>query len=290
MLPGFRFLFAAIVLSMSLLIFGLGAAALLRAAHEEFASTPTWRAAPETVFAQPAEATRPVLALLRVDAPVTDKALEKVPDNAPADAAPAAITSAPAEPERIATLTPEDSPPPEGAKPESPVAETPVAESPAQNEAARPPADAPAPVAETQAVETKTIETKAIETGNAEAKIEETKAADTRVATSEETSLPTNQVEPSMASEPTGAQVSPEADTAATKIATLGGPAVAIETPRPVKTESTEPLPNVVKKRQQAKRAAQRRRVAARARVTVQMPPQQVNPFGQPTPTIVRSR
>lgn len=290
MLPGFRFLFAAIVLSMSILIFGLGAAALLRAAHEEFASTPTWRAAPETVFAQPAEATRPVLALLRVDAPVTDKASEKVPDNAPADAAPGAITSAPAEPERIATLNPEDSPPLESAKPENPVAETPVAESPTQNEAARPPADAPAPVAETQAIDTKTIETKAIETGNAEAKIKETKAADTKVATSEETSLPTNQVEPSMASEPTGAQVSPEADTAATKIATLGGPAVAIETPRPVKTESTEPLPNVVKKRQQAKRAAQRRRLAARARVTVQVPPQQVNPFGQPTPTIVRSR
>jgi hypothetical protein len=295
MLPGFRFLFAAIVLSMSILIFGLGAAALLRAAHEEFASTPTWRAAPETVFAQPAEATRPVLALLRVDAPVTDNASEKLPDNVPADAASGAITSAPAEPEPIATLNPEDSPPPESGKPENPVTETPVAESPAQNEAARPPADAPAPAAETQVVETeiietKTIETKAIETGNAEAKIEETKATDTKVATSEETSLPANQVEPSMASEPTGAQVSPEADTVATKIATLGGPAVAVETPRPVKTESTEPLPNVVKKRQQAKRAAQRRRLAARVRVTAQMPPQQVNPFGQPMPTIVRSR
>ena len=45
MLPGFRFLFAAIVLSMSVLVFGLGAAALLRAAHEEFASSaPLWRA------------------------------------------------------------------------------------------------------------------------------------------------------------------------------------------------------------------------------------------------------
>ena len=47
MLPGFRFLFAAIVLSMSVLIFGLGAAALLRAAHEEFASIPSRRALPE---------------------------------------------------------------------------------------------------------------------------------------------------------------------------------------------------------------------------------------------------
>ena len=40
MLPGFRFLFAAILLSMSILVFGLGAVALLRAAHEEVASTP----------------------------------------------------------------------------------------------------------------------------------------------------------------------------------------------------------------------------------------------------------
>jgi hypothetical protein len=285
MLPGFRFLFAAIVLSMSLLIFGLGAAALLRAAHEEFASTPTWRAAPETVFAQPAEATRPVLALLRVDAPVPDKASEKVPDSAPADAASAATSSAPAEPERIAALKPEDSPSPESAKPENPVAETAVAEttaadttaaeSPAQNEAAPPPVDAPVPVAETRVVEAKNVEIQ---------------IADTKIATSEEAPLPANQAEPMAASEPTGARVSPQAGIAATKIATLGGPAVTIKTPRPVKAESTKPDPNVIKKRQQAKRAAQRRELAARARVTVQLPPQQVDPFGQPAPTIVRRR
>ena len=34
MLPGFRFLFAAIVLSISMLIFGLGAAALLRGGRQ----------------------------------------------------------------------------------------------------------------------------------------------------------------------------------------------------------------------------------------------------------------
>ena len=97
MLPGFRFLFAAIVLSMSILVFGLGAAALLRAAHEEFASTPTWQPAPETRFAQSREAsqpaTPPVLAMLRVDdapkdasndAPKTD---QPASDNAPATAA-----------------------------------------------------------------------------------------------------------------------------------------------------------------------------------------------------------
>src|SRR6202166_2681536 len=69
MLPGFRFLFAAIVLSMSILVFGLGAAALLRAAHEEFASNPSWHALPEAMVAQQGEATRPVLAMLRVEPP-----------------------------------------------------------------------------------------------------------------------------------------------------------------------------------------------------------------------------
>ena len=79
MLPGFRFLFAAIVLSMSILVFGLGAAALLRAAHEEFASIPSWRPPPETMFAQPDnEAARPVLAMLRVDPPAEEP---KAPDN-----------------------------------------------------------------------------------------------------------------------------------------------------------------------------------------------------------------
>ena len=43
------------------------AAALLRVAHEEFASNPSWRAPPEMTFAQRPDATRPVLAALRVD-------------------------------------------------------------------------------------------------------------------------------------------------------------------------------------------------------------------------------
>src|SRR5437868_7397035 len=69
MLPGFRFLLTAIVLSTSILIFGLGAAALLRAAHEQFASNPYWRRAPEVSLTQQAEATRLVLAMLRAEPP-----------------------------------------------------------------------------------------------------------------------------------------------------------------------------------------------------------------------------
>jgi hypothetical protein len=300
MLPGFRFLFAAIVLSMSILIFGLGAAALLRAAHEEFASTPTWRAAPETVFAQPAQATRPVLALLRVDAPVTDKAPEKAPDNAAADAEPAEITSGPAEPERIAALKPEDSPPPESAKPEnlaadspvadSPIAESAVAESPTQNDTTSAPADAPDSVAETKIVDTKIVDTKTADVKTADTKIADVNIVDTKIAMPEEASLPANQPAPPAPSEPAGTQVLPDANIAATRIATLGGPAVIIETPGPDKAESTMPDPNVIKKRQQAKRAARRRRTAMRARLTAQMPQQPVNVFGQPAPTIVRSR
>ncbi|MDU1694615.1 MAG: hypothetical protein E6848_34110, partial [Bradyrhizobium sp.] len=69
MLPGFRFLVAAIVCSISLTIFGMGAAALLRAAHEQFASNSSWHATQAsgfTTFLPPAEPA-PVLAVLRVD-------------------------------------------------------------------------------------------------------------------------------------------------------------------------------------------------------------------------------
>src|SRR5579863_10457858 len=95
MLPGFRFLFAAIMLSLSLLVFGLGAAALLRAAHESFASNSSWRAAPEVTFAQRPDATLPMLATLSVDTPVVEKAPEQTPpivssvETSPATSAPA---------------------------------------------------------------------------------------------------------------------------------------------------------------------------------------------------------
>ena len=78
MLPGFRFLFTAIVLSMSVLVFGLGAAALLRAAHEEFANLPSRRATPEPMFARLNDDPPPTLALLRVDPPVAEKPAENV--------------------------------------------------------------------------------------------------------------------------------------------------------------------------------------------------------------------
>jgi hypothetical protein len=270
MLPGFRFLFAAIVFSMSVLVFGLGAAALLRAAHEEVASNPSWRAAPETKFAQPSEATGPTLAMLRADPPGVE---HKASDNVPAAAAPtepativsapaepAASASTPAEPDKIAALKSEDSPPQETAKPEIPVAEI-----PAQGEAA--PAQAGAPAA----------------------------ADETKIAASEQVSSPAqtlalaNEAAPA-ASEQASSAISTDADLASTKIAILGGPPVTIEAPPPPKALSAKPDESVIKKRLQARRAAQRRRIALRARVVRQAPAQPAaNPFSQPTIT-VRSR
>jgi hypothetical protein len=274
MLPGFRFLFAAIVLSMSILVFGLGAAALLRAAHEEFASNPSWRGAPETIFAQQAEATRPVLAILRVDTPVLDKAAEKAPENA----TPAAAPSTPDDPERIAALKSENSPPPETTKPQTPVAESRVTESPAQSEAASAPAEMPAAATENR---------------SAEPNIAETNVAETKIALSEEV-VPANRaaipVAPAIpvASAAVDPQIAPGASIAATKIATLGGAPVTIETPR-AKAAGAKPDPGVIRKRRLARRAALRRRLAEQARLAAaQLPP----PFGQPAPapTIVRRR
>jgi hypothetical protein len=280
MLPGFRFLFAAIVLSMSILVFGLGAAALLRAAHEEFASNPSWRGAPETIFARQTEPTRPVLAILRVDTPV----MEKAPDNAPANAAAAAVTSTPDEPERIAAQKPEDSPLPETARPETPVAESRVTESgvtesPAESEAASAPAEVPAAVTETRIAEPKLAETN----------IAETKVAETKVAMSEEVALPADRAAIAVASAPVDPQIAPDANKAATKIATLGGAPVTIETQPRAKVASAKPDPRLIRKRRLARRAALRRRLAEQARLAAaQLPP----PFGPPppAPTIVRRR
>ncbi len=79
MLPGFRLVLMSIVLAASVLIFGLGAAALLRATHEEFVSLParrTWSPQPPIVIAeQPVEAApaTPSLALLHVAPPPEDE-------------------------------------------------------------------------------------------------------------------------------------------------------------------------------------------------------------------------
>lgn len=252
MLPGFRFLFAAIVLSMSILVFGLGAAALLRAAHEQFASNPSWRAVPEPRFAQQneRETTRepmsPVLAMLRVE---PEPAPQKAPDGIAAATAPTeppAIAPAPDQPEKIAALKPQDSTSPEAAKPEITVPETSM-----QSEAA--PALAPAEEAKTA-------------------------TAERFLPPADEAAAPEQAIAPSTV----------DHEIAATKIATLGGPSVAIETQPPAKAASATPDRSATKKRLQAQRAKERRRLAQRAREAASQQPA-ADPFTQPTIT-TRSR
>ncbi len=246
MLPGFRFLFGAIVLSMSLLIFGLGAAALLRAAHEEFASIPARRAPPEIMFAQQSDA-RPTLAILRVEPSETDRkilnppAADDVAIAAPAIEQPATASAAleqpAAEADKIAApadgATPaEISPRSEPAKPDVSTADI-----PAQAETA---AAAPS------------------------------RAVDTKVAAIAEVT-PAAAAAPEQASAP----IDDSTRIAETKIATLGGPPVTIETQALPKI-----APAVVKK--QVKHTFKRRRIVRRAPVTLQASQKPADPFAQP--------
>jgi hypothetical protein len=89
MLPGLRFLFVAIVLAVSMVIFGLGAAALLRATHEEFASLPL-KQMPEVTFGSREEPQQPTLAVLQVDTPAAEPPAADAPSAAADGTAPAA--------------------------------------------------------------------------------------------------------------------------------------------------------------------------------------------------------
>jgi len=251
-------------LSMSLLVFGLGAAALLRAAHESFASNSSWRAAPEVTFAQRSDSALPMLATLRVDTPVVEKAPEQAsPVASSVETSPAA--TAPATSEQVAAVKPLDAAPAETSTSESP----PPAMRPAEN----PPSAAQA----TATVDQTTT-----------AAITPPGAGERAAAASEPKGTPQSTPAPDQASPAT------------TKIATLGGPPVDI-------TEETisETLPardktampdqaradqSTIKRRVQAKRAAHRRRLTARARLAIQAQQQQANPFAPSTPAIAAPR
>ena len=119
MLPGFRILFALVVLSFAILIFGFGALALLRTAHQSLANQPAWqqdwRTPVEIANArrddrQTAPSDTQTLALLRVeptaaqsDTPPTRPRIQDERDDKPVDATadvsapppPAPVTPAP---------------------------------------------------------------------------------------------------------------------------------------------------------------------------------------------------
>ncbi|WP_375313131.1 hypothetical protein WHZ77_07735 [Bradyrhizobium sp. A5] len=145
MLPGFRFLFAAILLSTSILVFGLGAAALLRASHEQYVSNPSWRNGPqEQVFAQAPEPATPVLAALRAEPDVVEPA-PSVRDLVPTIGLPAS------DPEPVAAATTETAAQPQVAEAPSPTAEP--AKSDSTTDAAAPaPADTLTPADTTASI------------------------------------------------------------------------------------------------------------------------------------------
>ncbi|HEY3792872.1 MAG TPA: hypothetical protein VGM09_13650 [Bradyrhizobium sp.] len=282
MLPGFRFLFGAIVLLVSILVFGFGAAALLRTAHEEFASAPAWRPAPETRFAQADQPTQPVLALLRVDDPPKDAgkdapaALNDVPANAVAEP----VASPEPDLDKTAAPQPADAPPSEAAKPETETAQDPVLENPPQAKATAAPTDAPSASDQGKVATTEQqlpADVPAQVTGQATAPvtnqaIDQTPADATRP--SETAPAPAAEVAPSV---PAQASV-PDPASFSTRIATLGGPPVTIAAP--TKDADVKHERNVIRKRQ-AHRAAHRRRVALRRLQQQQAAQQQQlnNPF-----------
>jgi hypothetical protein len=244
MLPGFRFLFAAIVLSISMLIFGLGAAALLRAAHEEFASSPSRRPPPETMFAQRSDAA-PTLAMLRAEPSAADEKAVDPPITDHVQDQPAIVsTPAEAEPDKIAALADTASPAENLPPSETPTSDATTPEIPGQAETPVQ-ADVPSPVAETKVA----------------AIAEITPAAPDLAAVT--------------APDQPSAPIDDNTRIAETRIATLGGPPVTIETQAPSKT-----APTVARK--QAKRVVKRRVTARRTPVALQASQKPADPFGQP--------
>jgi hypothetical protein len=274
MLPGFRFLFAAILSSMSILVFGLGAAALLRAAHKEVANIPSRWAPPEPVFAQQNEPAPPTLALLRVEPPVADQPADPVAAaDTPAEQVPAEAPDAapPVEPEKLAALKQDDEAP---AKPETTTEETTAVET---TSAEITPAEA-TPAAEAQADQTSAV-----------APADEAKLAAVADISPPAAVAAPAAPEPEQASAPAAPETSlaaPETSLAATKIATLGGPAVPIKETASGKASGkaseAKPDRSAIRKRV-AERVKQRRRTAQRApQVIVQQP---ANPFVELTTT-----
>lgn len=253
MLPGFRFLLAAILLSTSVLVFGLGAAALVRASHEQYVSNPSWRNGPqEQVFTQSPEPAPPVLAALRVEpaTPVANEAAPAMPEQIPTIALPAVETG----PEQMAAVTLKAQPEP---KPEN---------KPEPTVAAVAPVTAPtAPVADVPAAEPAMIQ--------APAPADTLTPTDMTAAIAPATATPVlNATDVPRTATP--ALASRVSDIAAARVAALNDLA-----PPKAKAESATP-----DSKPRAHKPKKRHRVVRRA------PPQQVNqgldPFGQQQQTL----
>ena len=254
MLPGFRFLFAAILLSASILVFGLGAAALLRASHEQYVSNPSWRNGPqEQVFAQAAEPAQPVLAVLRAEPEAAIDPTPSLRDQVPTIALPMS------EPEQVVALTTEtDGQPQVVAAPAEGLAEPANAETKAETTT-----DAAVPAS-----------SNTLTPADASASIAEAKPVSIAL-----TSKPTPAA-------PNGASASSTFDMASAKFAALNDPATTAWKDPPAKAkagskaDSSSPESKATKPR--AHRVKKRRRIVRRP----PPPVQQLDPFGQPQPTL----
>ena len=293
MLPGFRFLFAAIMLSMSLLIFGLGAAALLRAAHEQFASNSSWRAAPEVPFAQRPDTMLPVLAALRVEPNAAEKANDALTIDIPT-AREEPVAAEPVKTERAAALKSDEALSDEALPTKELPAETTAASAPAMSiQLTENP-----PVAETPSSEAAPVAAPTIAAGERKMTIA---ASDTSPIENETTApraepvIPRTDLTTTNLAMPAAPVTAPADSPAATRIATLGGPPVDIlddtppleirmvKLPRARPDQRAKPDQDLVRRRVQARRAQHRRRLALRARLMFQQQ-QQPSGFGQQQP------
>ncbi|WP_208639260.1 hypothetical protein [Bradyrhizobium forestalis] len=247
MLPGFRFLFAAILLSTSILVFGLGAAALLRTTHQQYVSNPAWRNGPqEQVFAQVPEPAQPVLAVLRAEPEVPAETTPSLRDQVPTIGLPAS------EPEQVAAL---------------------ATETDVQPQVAAPPAEAPAvepakPEATAEAAVTASTDT--LTPADTTASIPEAKPAATAS-------------EPAPV-DPTAALASSAIDVAALKAAALNDPATTAvkDAPAKAKAGSNKADGSASDSKATKRKAKTKKRPRGVRRPPPQQLQQQLDPFGQP--------
>ena len=259
MLPGLRFFFAAVILSMSLLVFGLGAAALLRSAHEEVANLPARRAPAPAIFTQHADSPQPSLAMLRVDAGVADADDTALPFAAPAT--PPAMTmlkidqavdtsALRAEP-IIMAIEPETA-----AQPAIVIAST---------ETGRPAETLTASEPETPARPDFPVI-----------------VLPTQIALAAEPAFENQLIKAE--AQPVAAPIEDSVRRSSLRIAILGGPAVLIE------TETTAKAAAVAARKAKARRIAKRRRFLARLRLLQQQQAQPVDAFAPAVTTAPTSR
>lgn len=262
MLPGFRFLFAAILLSTSILVFGLGAAALLRASHEQYANNPSWLNGPqEQRFAQAAEPAQPVLAVLRAEPEVTAEPEPSLRDRVPTIGLPVS------EPEQVAALTTEVD---------------------VQTQVAAPPAEAVAvEPAQAETTPEPTAPADTLTPADTTASIPDTKPA--AVATAGEPPP----VDPSAALAASALEV------ASAKLAALNEPATPAAKDVPAKAKPDGKADSKADSGTSDSKATKRKAKAKKRHRVVRRPPpqqlqQQLDPFGQPqtfaTTTAPRSR